>query len=86
MKVGQKIEGRRLTRKRMRITKNTFLTLAMIIASCPSFADEKSNASDILFLKIQELENEIAQLRNQIESQNHLIEKLINETFNEEDN
>ena len=70
----------------MRITKNTLLTLAVLIASCPSFADEKSTVSDILFLKIQELENEIAQLRNQIESQNHLIEKLINETFNEEDN
>ena len=32
--------------------------------------------SDILFLKIQELESEIAELRNKIETQNFLIEKL----------
>ena len=33
--------------------------------------------SDILFLKIQELESEIAELRNKIETQNFLIEKLL---------
>ena len=37
--------------------------------------------TDILFLKIQELESEIADLRNRIESQNFLIEKLIQESF-----
>jgi hypothetical protein len=44
-------------------------------------ADENQSAkTDILFLKIQELELEIAELRNKIESQNYLIEKLINES------
>ena len=44
-------------------------------------ADENQTAkTDILFLKIQELELEIAELRNKIESQNYLIEKLINES------
>ena len=63
----------------MRTKKNIFLTLIIVIFSNISFADEKSTASDILFLKIQELEIEIAELRNKIESQNHLIEKLISE-------
>ena len=36
--------------------------------------------TDILFLKIQELELEIAELRNILESQNYLIEKLIAES------
>ena len=44
--------------------------------------DNQSVKTDILFLKIQELENEIAELRNKIESQNYLIEKLINESLN----
>ena len=35
---------------------------------------------DLLFLKIQELEIEIAELRNQLESQNYLIQKLIQES------
>jgi uncharacterized coiled-coil protein SlyX len=34
------------------------------------------------FLKIQELESEIAELRNKIESQNYLIEKLIKNLLN----
>ena len=34
-------------------------------------------------MKIQELESEIADLRNKIESQNYLIEKLINESMSE---
>ena len=46
-------------------------------------ANENEEAkTDILFLKIQELESEIADLRNKIESQNYLIEKLINESLN----
>ena len=45
------------------------------------FANENEDAkTDILFLKIQELETEIAELRNKIESQNHLIDKLIEES------
>jgi TolA-binding protein len=44
-------------------------------------ADENIDVkTDILFLKIQELESEIAELRNNIESQNYLIEKLIQES------
>ena len=39
--------------------------------------------SDILFLKIQELESEIAELRNKIETQNFLIEKLLRESLAE---
>jgi TolA-binding protein len=35
---------------------------------------------DLLFLKIQELEIEIAELRNLLESQNYLIQKLIQES------
>ena len=36
--------------------------------------DSQSTESDILFLKIQELEMEIADLRNEVEAQNYLIE------------
>ena len=44
-------------------------------------ADENKDAqADLLFLKIQELEIEIADLRNQIESQEYLISKLIDES------
>jgi TolA-binding protein len=35
---------------------------------------------DLLFLKIQELESEIAELRNILESQDYLIQKLIQES------
>ena len=41
--------------------------------------------SDLLFLKIQELELELADLRNKLESQNYLINKLIKESMPEED-
>jgi len=39
--------------------------------------------SDILFQKIQELEIEIANLRNELESLNYLIQKLIDESSRE---
>ena len=42
--------------------------------------------TDILFLKIQELELEIAELRNRLESQNYLIEKLIAESTDADEN
>ena len=46
------------------------------------YSNENEDAkTDILFLKIQELEAEIAELRNKIESQNYLIEKLIEESL-----
>ena len=49
---------------------------------CNNLSSQNSNEikTDILFLKIQELEAEIAQLRDKVESQNFLIEKLIAET------
>ena len=40
---------------------------------------QEVEASDILFLKIQELEGELASLRSELESQAYLIEKLLNE-------
>ena len=52
-----------------------------------SLANENNEGikTDILFLKIQELESEIANLRNKVESQDYLIEKLINETISPDD-
>ncbi|MDA7576246.1 tol-pal system protein [Gammaproteobacteria bacterium] len=43
-------------------------------------------ASDVLFLKIQELEGELASLRSELESQTYLIEKLLNEESSQEEN
>tara|TARA_B100001113_G_scaffold352360_1_gene353512 strand:- start:956 stop:1609 length:654 start_codon:yes stop_codon:yes gene_type:complete len=62
------------------------LNLTFLIFICLSqntlYADENTEAkTDILFLKIQELEAEIAELRNKLESQNYLIEKLIEESL-----
>ena len=58
--------------------------------SFPILAEDKEIVqADILFLKIQELEMEIADLRNKVESQEYLIEKLIKESAgseNEADN
>ena len=49
--------------------------------------DSDTLPADILFLKIQELEVEIADLRNKVESQSYLIKKLIDESviIDEED-
>ena len=47
--------------------------------------DNEDVKTDILFLKIQELESEIAILRNKVESQDYLIEKLINESISSND-
>ena len=47
---------------------------------------QEAEASDILFLKIQELEGELASLRSELESQAYLIEKLLNEEPNQLDN
>ena len=55
-----------------------FIFLA--ITSFQSFPQTfESTESDILFLKIQELEQEIAELRNELETQAYLLEKLLNE-------
>ena len=40
---------------------------------------QEVNANDILFLKVQELEAEISNLRSELESQAYLIDKIINE-------
>ena len=44
---------------------------------------QEVEASDILFLKIQELEGELASLRSELESQAYLIEKLLSEDQNQ---
>ena len=55
-----------------------FIFFALI--SFQSFSqDFETTESDILFLKIQELEQEIAELRNELETQAYLLEKLLNE-------
>ena len=57
----------------------------LVSTSIYVYSQDDNSASDILFLKIQELEIEIAELRNQVESQNHLIEKLLQESSKESD-
>ena len=57
-----------------------FLTLFLVPLGLDS---QEVDASDILFLKIQELEGELASLRSELESQAYLIEKLLNEEFNQ---
>ena len=47
---------------------------------------QEVDASDILFLKIQELEGELASLRSELESQAYLLEKLSNEESNQAEN
>ena len=47
---------------------------------------QEVDASDILFLKMQELEGELASLRSELESQAYLIEKLLNEELSLEEN
>ena len=56
--------------------------LFVLIFSVFSVQAEDSDTlpADILFLKIQELEVEIAHLRNKVESQSYLIKKLIDES------
>ena len=57
-----------------------FAFIFLSITSFQSFSqDFESTESDILFLKIQELEQEIAELRNELETQAYLLEKLLNE-------
>ena len=61
-------------------TRILFLFFIFFIFSIDAEENETAK-TDILFLKIQELESELAELRNKIESQNYLIEKLINESI-----
>ena len=66
--------------------KKKFLIFSsFFIFSLNSFSQENDNVEvDLLFLKIQELEIEIADLRNKLESQDYLIQKLIQESVQEE--
>ena len=56
--------------------------VAILFAPLHVYSQEV-DASDILFLKIQELEGELASLRSELESQAYLIEKLLNEETNQ---
>ena len=56
--------------------------VAILLAPLHVYSQEV-DASDILFLKIQELEGELASLRSELESQAYLIEKLLNEETNQ---
>ena len=63
-----------------------FACIFFALTSLQSFSqDFESTESDILFLKIQELEQEIAELRNELETQAYLLEKLLNELESLED-
>ena len=63
-----------------------FAFIFFALTSLKSFSqDFESTESDILFLKIQELEQEIAELRNELETQAYLLEKLLNELESLED-
>ena len=54
--------------------------LFAVLFTIPLYVNSQEvDASDILFLKIQELEGELASLRSELESQAYLIEKLLNE-------
>jgi tol-pal system protein YbgF len=66
--------------------KNFLIFSFFFIFSLNSFSQENDNIEvDLLFLKIQELEIEIADLRNKLESQDYLIQKLIQESVQEDD-
>ena len=62
-----------------------FFFIAFLLVPLNIFSQEV-DASDILFLKIQELEGELASLRSELESQTYLIEKLLNEESSQEEN
>ena len=54
--------------------------LFTVLFTVPLYVNSQEvDASDILFLKIQELEGELSSLRSELESQAYLIEKLLNE-------
>ena len=54
--------------------------LFAVLFAVPLYVNtQEVDASDILFLKIQELEGEIASLRSELESQGYLLEKLSSE-------
>ena len=62
-----------------------YFFIALLLVPLNIYSQEV-DASDILFLKIQELEGELASLRSELESQAYLIEKLLNEELDPEEN
>ena len=81
MLLGQKIEELKLSSFFL----NEIFLYCSFLAPLNIYSQEV-DASDILFLKIQELEGELASLRSELESQAYLIEKLINEEGKQEEN
>ena len=61
-----------------------FITILFLVSI--HVYSQEVDSSDILFLKIQELEGELASLRSELESQAYLIEKLLSEESNQDDN
>jgi TolA-binding protein len=61
------------------------ILFALLFLAPLHISSQEVEASDILFLKIQELEGELASLRSELESQAYLIEKLLNEEPNQLD-
>jgi TolA-binding protein len=59
------------------------LILAFFFLAPLHIYSQEVEASDILFLRIQELEGELASLRSELESQGYLIEKLLSEGQNQ---
>ena len=55
------------------------LFFAVLLLTPLFIESQEIDAGDILFLKVQELEGEIAALRSELESQAYLIDKLLNE-------
>jgi TolA-binding protein len=64
----------------------SLLFLIVIFSTSSAHADDNETIqADILFLKIQELEVEIADLRNKVESQSYLIKKLLADSIPDEE-
>ena len=63
--------------------KQKIISTLFVLYSSLLIAADDSVQVDLLFLKIQDLEIEIAELRNILESQNYLIQKLIQESVSE---
>jgi TolA-binding protein len=64
----------------MKIFVALFLAIPLFINA------QEIDASDILFLKIQELEGELANLRSELESQGYLLEKLLSDELTKNEN
>tara|TARA_B100000378_G_C17913036_1_gene366881 strand:+ start:69 stop:704 length:636 start_codon:yes stop_codon:yes gene_type:complete len=62
----------------MRFLLAVFLSVPLLVQA------QETEALDILFLKIQELEEEIVILRGELESQSYLIEKFLDEDLSKE--